>query len=307
MKQHPRVSELLAGGQLIPLPQDKRGWIAGDLAAAALEAQVILAGHVHEYAQEHPDGIPDFPDMPLCVPPFPVMIIEFGQITVRLRCTDGRPEQKDRSYVAALLISQRVRDYKGTVPPDIHVGPDDWRISIAWLYTIRNRWVSLQHGENLYVTEDGRPVDASIASIYGHEEMDDEITGIWNVYQLTRLIGMTLGLLNCRNTVLVDRSPKPPRKSKPKKAAKPKYRLRVHTLEVKPIRKKYRGEAPESDEEAPRRRHSLHICRGHFKDFRDGPGLFGKYRGVYWWDAQQRGTKSVGIVEKDYDVEPPVD
>lgn len=47
---------------------------------------------------------------------------------------------------------------------------------------------------------------------------------------------------------------------------------------------------------------ALHICRGHFKDFSIHP-LFGKYKGLFWWDAHLRGSASRGIIEKDYQVE----
>jgi hypothetical protein len=49
---------------------------------------------------------------------------------------------------------------------------------------------------------------------------------------------------------------------------------------------------------------ALHICRGHFKDFSKGGGLFGKYQGLYWWEAQVRGKMSDGVVLKDYKVLP---
>jgi hypothetical protein len=29
---------------------------------------------------------------------------------------------------------------------------------------------------------------------------------------------------------------------------------------------------------------ALHIMRGHFKDYREGRGLFGKVHGMWWWD-----------------------
>ena len=46
----------------------------------------------------------------------------------------------------------------------------------------------------------------------------------------------------------------------------------------------------------------LHICRGHFKDYTRGRGLFGRFKGLYWWDSQVRGTAEKGIVVKDYRV-----
>jgi len=49
----------------------------------------------------------------------------------------------------------------------------------------------------------------------------------------------------------------------------------------------------------------LHICRGHFKDYRLSVGGLGKHhlKGMWWWAPQVRGTAERGRVEKDYDVE----
>jgi hypothetical protein len=52
-------------------------------------------------------------------------------------------------------------------------------------------------------------------------------------------------------------------------------------------------------------KHALHICRGHFKDYREGSGLFDKFRGMYWWDMHTRGSSKLGEIRKDYDVKPP--
>lgn len=45
----------------------------------------------------------------------------------------------------------------------------------------------------------------------------------------------------------------------------------------------------------------LHVCRGHFKDYRER-GLFGKVKGIYWWDHHVRGNADEGVVFKDYSV-----
>lgn len=44
---------------------------------------------------------------------------------------------------------------------------------------------------------------------------------------------------------------------------------------------------------------AFHICRGHFKDFRE-KGLFGKNHGIYWWDMHARGSKKAGEIRKTY-------
>ena len=37
---------------------------------------------------------------------------------------------------------------------------------------------------------------------------------------------------------------------------------------------------------------AMHICRGHFKDYRQGKGLFGRYHQLVWQPAIVRGSKS---------------
>lgn len=47
---------------------------------------------------------------------------------------------------------------------------------------------------------------------------------------------------------------------------------------------------------------AVHICRGHFKDYREH-GLFGKNKNIYWWGQQARGSADRGTVDKLYSVE----
>jgi len=46
----------------------------------------------------------------------------------------------------------------------------------------------------------------------------------------------------------------------------------------------------------------FHLCRGHFKNYKNGKGLFGRYKGVYWWLARVRGTDKSKIIVKDYEI-----
>jgi hypothetical protein len=48
---------------------------------------------------------------------------------------------------------------------------------------------------------------------------------------------------------------------------------------------------------------ALHIVRGHFKDYTKGSGLFGKYQGIYWWDAHVAGDLKLGTLAKTYKVD----
>jgi hypothetical protein len=73
---------------------------------------------------------------------------------------------------------------------------------------------------------------------------------------------------------------------------------RFYVLNIEPMKKvlKTEGKAAETG-----LKKAVHICRGHFKDYREH-GLFGKYKGLYWWDMHVKGNKESGIVDKEYSV-----
>jgi len=72
---------------------------------------------------------------------------------------------------------------------------------------------------------------------------------------------------------------------------------KFYTLKIDQMRQALNVEAP-----GETLQNALHICRGHFKDYRDGKGLFGRIQGLYWWDQHVRGDLSAGEVRKDYSV-----
>ena len=48
--------------------------------------------------------------------------------------------------------------------------------------------------------------------------------------------------------------------------------------------------------------HAMHICRGHFKDYREGKGLFGKYHQVVWHPMTVRGSKGEKPAPREMEV-----
>jgi len=110
----------------------------------------------------------------------------------------------------------------------------------------------------------------------------------------------SISFMHCKNVVI--QSIEPP-------IALQKARIRKHklpfvaykTLEIKPMVKILREEG---ESETKGMKNALHICRGHFKDFTKGKGLFGRNKGLYWWESQVRGDAETGIIAKDYKVTP---
>ena len=109
---------------------------------------------------------------------------------------------------------------------------------------------------------------------------------------------LAISFMHCKNVRLepVDPPEKLSRKHK-KKHCKPLFRY--HVLNIEPMKKILRKEG---NIEKTGIRQALHICRGHFKDYRDGGGLFGKYKDIYWWESHVRGDINEGSVTKDYNI-----
>jgi hypothetical protein len=76
-------------------------------------------------------------------------------------------------------------------------------------------------------------------------------------------------------------------------------RFTFHTLNIEPMKKVLRYEG-ESEKTGLKR--ALHICRGHFADYTEGKGLFGKYHGRYWIPQTVKGSIEAGEARKDYRV-----
>jgi hypothetical protein len=98
---------------------------------------------------------------------------------------------------------------------------------------------------------------------------------------------LAVSFLHCKNVKLVD-------EECPKPLAK-KYHARTgvwptpyHTLEIEPLKAILRSQGRSHEVGAAK---AMHICRGHFRDYREGRGLFGRYKQLVWTPAVVRGTK----------------
>jgi hypothetical protein len=112
---------------------------------------------------------------------------------------------------------------------------------------------------------------------------------------------LALSFLHCKNVTLTTEAPC--HSCKPLKKGEQCRRLHYHVLNIKPMQEILRRDG---QSEATGLKKALHICRGHFKDYRQR-GLFGKYQGLYWWDAHIRGRGSERVVVKDYNVHSVVE
>lgn len=113
-----------------------------------------------------------------------------------------------------------------------------------------------------------------------------------------------LAMLNCQNIDTVEHHvPEPFQRSRTRHGKLPlvTYRTIQVNLEKTP-RSISADRLPDVDSEGNVR---LHKKRGHMKDYRKGKGLFGKYKGLWYWGPTLGGDAAEGIVVSDYKIGKP--
>ena len=116
--------------------------------------------------------------------------------------------------------------------------------------------------------------------------------------QLLKPLLLTLCFMHCRNVEMVEHQRPEKLQRKFEKRGDARATVKYKTLVIEPMR---RVLDQEGGAEANGLSHAMAICRGHFKDYR-ASGLFGRHKGIYWWDQQVRGTQEAGEIVKQYDV-----
>lgn len=147
----------------------------------------------------------------------------------------------------------------------------------------------------VYLDPDGRIVPG-LRRVSARIEIDQRIESLLFPFLFAT------SLLHAKN-VSIDDAPTTPAKIAKKREKRGIVTILFKTLTIHPMKKRKAptGEIDASDST----KNAMHLCRGHFKDFREGNGLFGKHRDLYWWDLHVRGDEARGKVNKSYKVAKP--
>lgn len=93
-------------------------------------------------------------------------------------------------------------------------------------------------------------------------------------------------------------------KSRVKKGYK-NYFEKFYTLDIEPMKKVLKRDYNCDKIGVGKSLQAYHIIPGHFKPYTKDEngkgGLFGKLEGVWWWESFVKGSKAVGVINKDYD------
>lgn len=253
-------------------------------------AQVFLIDNVAKYWAADAKDVYELNDYPNVAPPYEIFFMEYSfpkkmNIGGKIQETWGNNVRLGTAFIAR----QRSKSH------DTH-----WEMQF---YTFAEENKKLLPEAALvgrfYVRKDGglsedMKVNLGISQLVGYENGE----AIWEAMVPMLL---AISLLHCKNvSVITPELPTPLiKKARKKHGIVP---VRYHLLEIEPVKKILRTEG---NSEKTGLKYALHICRGHFKDYSEGRGLFGKYKGLYWWESHVRGAAESGLVVKDYNVNPP--
>jgi hypothetical protein len=251
---------------------------------------VILIDNVAEYYftgndQEYWSIDRDFPNL---APPFPIFWMEHKMVKTIHSRSAGTTD------VSALIQDGRVGMLFGGSDPEqvqiVGTAPEGTRW-ILWMElwidygVISDHAAQGPHGMTFMpIDEQGRALTPPYMQTWvSRSEDEEQMKAIMTWYNPALL---AISFLHCKNVVMEDhRTPKP--------LAKRYFERRgVHptaykTLIIEPLKAVLRKEGA-SDKNGLAK--AMHICRGHFADYREGRGLFGKYKKLVWMPQTLRGS-----------------
>lgn len=247
---------------------------------------VILIDNVADYMyrdsdQEYWDLAVDFPNL---APPFPAFWCEHRMPTKihSKERGDSNLDYIQHGRIGVLVHGLTLDEVKGQdIPADTR-----W---ILWCelfvdYGQQGRSIEGPHGSIfLSIDEHGAIIGQPSMQSFSDPGMDEIMQGFMSLIHPSLL---AIAFLHCKNVTLE-------KNEVPKPLAK-KYRARhgiqptrYHTLVIEPLKKILRTEGRSGEVGLAK---ALHICRGHFRDYREGAGLFGKYHVVVWTPQIVRGS-----------------
>ena len=111
----------------------------------------------------------------------------------------------------------------------------------------------------------------------------------------------TVAMMNCANITTVEhKAPGAFQKARAKSGKRPLVSYHTVKVDLGKTPRHVAAEQLPGDGTTPR----LHKKRGHIKDYRGGKGLFGRYKGVWYWGPSLAGSEDEGVVVSDYEVSP---
>ena len=283
---------------------------------------VLVIDNVARYYFQHhtsPNGMDGPEEFPQLAPPFPSAFYEYklepSMYDAMFTDTEnGRPRLLDT--VGVLIHSVDAQQFRDEVPglasslEESRPGVSAKWVELGTLFA-RNSADRDVYGpcsmSMLAVGADGQATSRMRGRAWG---IADKCFDLLSEIQL-RTLGLVEGLilpaylatsfLHCRNVGTQEHAP-PPKLDKAFHRRHGRPMVRFKTLTIEPMKEVLRKQGQIEHQGLGK---ALHLCRGHFKDYRNSAGLFGRHKGLFWWDLHARGDLGNGAVVKDYAIKLP--
>lgn len=301
------IDDLRAGGKLsmpfFVLPRHEEAWgkLAGTLHQALCDPSlpVLLIDNVSDYYftgtdQEYWDLTRDFPNL---APPFPVCWFEnkLARSIHSKDCGDTDLTKWIPHGRQGVLLHGLTRDqWQGEGIPD----NAQW---ILWCelfidYNRRGTPCAGPHGSMfLAVDGEGAIIGTPWMQTFAGPEHEGVIEALITFLHPALL---AISFLHCKNVHLAEHVVERPlaRKYRERHGIAP---ANYKTLVIEPLKQILRSEGRAGEVGLAK---AMHICRGHFRDYREGRGLFGKYHQLVWTPSIIRGTRGGGPPPREIEV-----
>lgn len=260
-------------------------------------AVVVSADNVFEYLEETKQyTLKTIATLPCLIPPFASTFVEWKVMKNEgigwlFQYADLKP--KENLHIKTADMTDEVRFavvgwmYIVSHPDQPHIKAEIW---------LNSNGMIIPQGDNIYSMS--VESDSVFMDIWKTEAQMQEASH-------TPIISMTVALwtLAFMHTAKVEVEEVAPI-AKLSKAHEKKYRVPLcsyKTIKVNAISSKRReaidGESRQGG------KHRLHICRGHWRDYRFGAGLYGKWHGIYWIRGHFKGKEELGTIKHNYEIE----
>lgn len=286
----------------VPLDEEDRGvQVRRHVRSWLKDTPVIVVNEVARYFfdifwEEHGplDKGRDFPNV---APPFPCFWMEYRVPRI---IVGGDPPQR----VPMELGGQRVGFYWLAVPLEEVQGDavEGWRL-ISFMF-VEDSGCAV--GPVFSVQADTESRGQLVELLADHfvppgdhfTTEEEELLGK-NMVTLHYPTFLAICFMHCSNVQVQDHPPKESHKRKHQKLyGRPPVVYK--TLNITPMRRVIRSQGGPTCG----LKQALHIMRAHFKRFEEKP-LFGKHKGMWWWESQVRGRLHHGYIKKTYEVHSP--
>jgi hypothetical protein len=259
-------------------------------------------------------------DFPNIAPPYEDFLMQYMIPKGKIIAEEGEINVEDEEHYAFRFVARKLEPDETYTVEDKTIVPEvKWLLGFQ-LYVYLPTYDAVKRDDTRFtigIDETGRaipiwgdvtqPMLIDISNEHKELFYDVEYRRKWvdTIFALLHPCLLAISFLHTKNTVIVssqtlrkNMSHSQKRREGKRRGGEPYYDY--HVLDIRPLREILRSEGVEHNSGIAK---AAHLRRGHFRDYTEGRGLFGKIHSLLWFDSTF--VKGTGKVDKEYNIKPP--